>query len=63
MSGVSKKGVNLTHFNTNPNFVLALWKDLADTNQKQLKVLKKKLFSEFMGERIIWAPNTQYMAT
>ena len=32
---VSKTQLNLTHFYTNSNFLLGLWKDLADPNPKQ----------------------------
>ena len=38
---MSKTELNLTHFYTNPNFLLALWKDVAELSQKQLEVLKK----------------------
>ena len=41
MGHLSKIALNLTHFYTNPNFLLALWRDLAELSQKQLEVLKK----------------------
>ena len=47
----SKTELNLTHFHTNPNFLLALWKDLAELLQKQTEVLKKSIFGELMRER------------
>ena len=52
MVDVSKIELNLTHFYTNPNFILALWKDLTELNQKQLRVLKIVLFGEVMWENI-----------
>ena len=41
---------------------MALWKDLAELNQKQLEVLKKT-FSEVIQERNIWPLRTQYIFT
>ena len=39
-----QRELNLRHFYTNPNFLLALMKDLAELFQKQLEVLKKSTF-------------------
>ena len=59
----SKKELNLTHFYTNPNFLLALWKDLTELNPRQCWSFEKVLFGKVMGEQIILALRTQYMAT
>ena len=37
MVHLSKTELNITHLYKNPNIVLALWKDIADLNQKQLE--------------------------
>ena len=37
MIRVSKTELNLTHFYTNPNLLLVLWKDLAEMNKKKLR--------------------------
>ena len=52
MGQLSKTELNLTHFYTNPNFILALWKDLAELNQKQLEVLKKYFWVKLCGKEI-----------
>ena len=44
MRHLSKTVLNLMHFYTNPNLLLAPWKDLVELNQKQLEVLKKSAF-------------------
>ena len=44
MGHFSKRELNLMHFYTNPNFLLALWKNLAELNQKQVKLLKYSTF-------------------
>ena len=40
MSGVSNTALNLTHFYTIPNFLVALWKDCFDLNLIQSLVFK-----------------------
>ena len=54
MGHLSKTELNLMHFYTNPKFLLALWKDLADLNLEKLKFWKKLPFGEVMWERNIW---------
>ena len=49
MGGVSKTELNLTHFYTNPNFILALCKDLDDINQKQREFLKRYFLMKLCG--------------
>ena len=44
--------LNLTHFNTNPKILLALWKDLADLFHKQLEVLKKYFLVKLCDKEI-----------
>ena len=51
------------HFYTNPNFLLALWRDLANLNHKQVKLLKNVLFVEVIWERNIWPLRNQYIFT
>ena len=58
-----KTELNLSHFYTNPNLLLALWKDLAELNQKQLEILKNVLFGEVMREINIWQLSNQYIFT
>ena len=36
--------LNITHFYTNNNFLLALWIDLAEMFQEQLEVKNKEIF-------------------
>ena len=49
MGHFSKTELNITHFYTNPKFLLALWKDLTEPNQKKVGLLKKTvLFGEVM---------------
>ena len=43
MAHFSKKELNLTHSYTNPNFLLALWKDLAELFEKHFEVLTKSI--------------------
>ena len=44
MGQFSNIELNITHFYTRPNFLLALWKDLAKLNQKQVEILEKGTF-------------------
>ena len=55
--------LNSNSFYINTNFLLALWKDLIELNQKQLKLLKKIYFGEVMTERKKLILRIQYMAT
>ena len=59
----SNTELNLTHFYTNPNFLLDIWKYIAELFQKQLEVLKKVLFGEVMREINIRTLRTQYIFT
>ena len=52
MGHLSNTELNLTHFNTNPNFLLDLWKDIAELIQKQVKNLKKYFLVELCGKEI-----------
>ena len=63
MGHSSNTELNMTHFYTNPNFLLALWIDLAEMFQEQLEVLKKSTFGEVMWQRNIWPLMTQYIFT
>ena len=63
MGCVSKTELNITHFYTDDNFLLALWKDLVKMNLKNVEVLKDILFGGVMGEIIIQALRAQYMVT
>ena len=44
--------LNLTHFYTKPNFLLALWKDFTKLFQKQLEVLKKYVLVKLCRKEI-----------
>ena len=59
MGHLSKIEINMTHFYTKINFLLALWKDLAKLNLKQIKALKKYLMVKLCGKEIFtpWGPN------
>ena len=63
MVHLSKKELNLTHFYTIPDFLLTLWKDLAELTLEKLEVLKKKTFDEVMCKRDILLLRTQYIFT
>ena len=52
MGHLSKTELNITHFYTNPKFLLSLWKDLAEMNLKQLEVLKKNVLVKLCGKEI-----------
>ena len=52
MGHLSNTELNLKHFNTNPNFLLDLWKDIAELIQKQVKNLKKYFLVELCGKEI-----------
>ena len=52
MGHLSKTELNLTHFYRNLMFLLALRKDLAELNQKQLEVLKKYFLVKLCGKEI-----------
>ena len=60
---ISKIELNLTHFNTNPNFLLHDWKDLTNLNLKQLEVFKKALYGDVMWERNTLPLRNQYIFT
>ena len=63
MGHLSNTELNLTCFYRNPDFLLALWKDFAELNQKQLKVLKNVIFGSVVWERNIWPLRNQYIFT
>ena len=63
MGHFSKTELNPTHFDTNLNCLLVLWKGLVDFFQKQLEVLKKVLYGEVVRERNVWPLMTQYIFT
>ena len=52
MVHLSKKELNLTHFYTIPDFLLTLWKDLAELTLEKLEVLKKKLLMKLCAKEI-----------
>ena len=52
MGHFSKTELNLTHFYTTPNFLLDLWKYLAELNQKQVELLKKYFLMMLCGKEI-----------
>ena len=55
--------LNLTHSHKNINFLLSLWKYLAELFQKQPKYSKKVIFGEVMRERNILPLRNQYIFT
>ena len=63
MGHSSNTELNITHFYTNTNFLLALWIDLAEMFQEQHEVLKKNIFGEVMRQRNIWPLMNQYIFT
>ena len=60
---LSNTELNITHFYTIPNFLFAIWKDLAELFQKQLVVLEENTFWYiYAGKKYVdlW---TQYIFT
>ena len=62
MRHFSKIELNLTHFYTNLNLLLALWTDLYELFQKQLEVLKNDFLVKLCRKEIFgaWGPNISF---
>ena len=50
-----KTNLNLRHFDTNPNLLLALWKGLAELKKETSRTFGKKYFlDKLCGKEIYW---------
>ena len=62
MGHFSKTELNLTHFYTKHQRLLALWKDLAKLNQKQVKSLEKCTFwCSYAGKKYMAPQDPRYI--